>query len=196
MTPILTEPWIITLEDATVRQAVNRLAAHMVPHGSWIFYGSEEFREVAFFNGVEPYTTPAWLSKLRPGAAAPVVSNPTLHTASFTTRVAGGTATFTAIVTSGSIPAGDLPITFTGTRFAPANPSNVSLAVQSNDATHKQCTISGSARACSVTFPVVSCNKNKKIGTVTWIFLYGTNSRDAWFSTSPNPLRGTVTLNP
>jgi hypothetical protein len=190
------EPWTAVFDNLTVRQAVNRLAAHIGPHGSWIFYGSEEFREFAFLEGVVPRTTPTWLSNLKPDAGVPVVSNLTLQESSFTTRVAGGIATFIATVTIGSVQAGDLPITYRVTRFAPANPSNVSLTEQSNQDTQEQCTISESPGTCSVSFPVASSEQNKNPGTVTWILLYNSNSRDAEFNTSPNPLNGTVTFTP
>lgn len=56
-------PWTATFRDLTVRQAVNRLAAHMGPYAYWLFYGSEDFREFAFYQGAVPRTMPAWTPK-------------------------------------------------------------------------------------------------------------------------------------
>jgi hypothetical protein len=57
--PYPPEPWSITLEDVTVRQVVNKLAAHGGPYGIWIFGGAKDFRAFGFFN-----THPSpWLSK-------------------------------------------------------------------------------------------------------------------------------------
>lgn len=57
--PYPLEPWNITLEKVTVRQVVNRLAAHGGPYGIWIFGGAKDFRSFGFFN-----THPSpWLSK-------------------------------------------------------------------------------------------------------------------------------------
>lgn len=43
------QPWSVTLENVTVRQAVNRLAEHMGAHDAWLFYGSREFRAFSFY---------------------------------------------------------------------------------------------------------------------------------------------------
>ena len=48
--PYPPEPWSLTLENVTVRQVVNRLAAHGGPYGIWIFGGSKDFRAFGFFN--------------------------------------------------------------------------------------------------------------------------------------------------
>lgn len=192
----LPEPWTAVSENLTVRQAVNRLAAHIGPHGSWIFYGSEEFREFAFLKGVVPHTTPAWISKLEPAATAPVVSNLALQTASFTAKAANGEATFIGHVTIGQVPASALPIIFTVRRSAASNPSEVGLTDLSSLAADQQCTIAESAGTCSVSFPIASSSANTRSGAVSWIFLYTSNSSDAVFNTSPNPLKGTVTFNP
>jgi hypothetical protein len=45
------EPWTVTLENLTVRQAVNRLVEHMGRSSSWIFGGSDDFRWFAFYRG-------------------------------------------------------------------------------------------------------------------------------------------------
>jgi hypothetical protein len=190
------EPWTAVFENLTVRQAVNRVAGHIGPHGSWIFYGSEEFREFAFLQGVMPRTMPAWLTKLKPGAAAAMVSNLTLQTASFTAKVANGEATFIGQVTIDQVPASALPIVFTVRRSAASNPSEVDLSDLSSRAAEQQCAISESPGTCSVSFPVASSSANTRPGTVSWTFLYTSNSSDAWFETSPNPLKGTVTFNP
>ena len=42
-------PWTAAFEDVTVRQAINRLAAHMGPRSAWLFQGSRDFRTFAFF---------------------------------------------------------------------------------------------------------------------------------------------------
>ena len=42
-------PWTMTFQGLTVRQAINRLAAHMGPRSQWVFYGSRDFRSFAFF---------------------------------------------------------------------------------------------------------------------------------------------------
>jgi len=57
--PYPPEPWTLILENVTVRQVVNRLAAHGGPRGIWIFGGSKDFRAFGFFN-----TRPSpWLEK-------------------------------------------------------------------------------------------------------------------------------------
>jgi hypothetical protein len=48
-------PWDMTFQDLTVRQAINRLAAHMGSRSQWLFYGSRDFRSFAFFkDGFNP----------------------------------------------------------------------------------------------------------------------------------------------
>jgi hypothetical protein len=42
-------PWTMSFHDLTVRQAINRLAAHMGTRSQWVFYGSRDFRSFAFF---------------------------------------------------------------------------------------------------------------------------------------------------
>jgi len=57
--PYPPEPWTATLENLTVRQVVNRIAAHGGPCGIWIFGGANDFRSFGFFN-----TNPSpWLLK-------------------------------------------------------------------------------------------------------------------------------------
>ncbi len=57
--PYPPEPWTVTFENVTVRQVINRLAAHGGPCGIWIFGGAKDFRSFGFFN-----TQPSpWLSK-------------------------------------------------------------------------------------------------------------------------------------
>jgi hypothetical protein len=48
--PYPPEPWTLVLENVTVRQVVNHLAAHGGSHGIWIFGGSKDFRAFGFFN--------------------------------------------------------------------------------------------------------------------------------------------------
>jgi hypothetical protein len=64
------EPWTVNFENVTVRQVVNRLAAHGGPYGIWIFGGAKDFRAFGFFN-----THPSpWLDKTvesRPKKAQP-----------------------------------------------------------------------------------------------------------------------------
>lgn len=45
------EPWSITFQDITVRQAINRLVEHMGSSSAWVFRGSREFRSFAFYRG-------------------------------------------------------------------------------------------------------------------------------------------------
>ncbi|HEY1938635.1 MAG TPA: hypothetical protein VGJ33_11930 [Candidatus Angelobacter sp.] len=129
----------------------------------------------------------------------PITASLTLNTASFTTQVAGGTATFTATVSVGAVSPAALPITFTITRGAASNPSGVSLTGQSNSATNATCTIDTSGGTCSPTgFGVASSSTNTNTGTVTWFF---TGSGSAATGTvavtpNPNPLRGTVAFQP
>ncbi len=57
--PYPPEPWTVILENVTVRQVVNHLAARGGPRGIWIFGGSKDFRAFGFFN-----TRPSpWLEK-------------------------------------------------------------------------------------------------------------------------------------
>ncbi len=52
--------WAVSFEDLTVRQAINRLAAHMSQRGVWVFSGSSDFRSFAFFkSGFNPRPAPA-----------------------------------------------------------------------------------------------------------------------------------------
>ena len=49
------EPWTATFEALTVRQAINRLVAHMGPRACWTFHGSRDFRTFTFFrSGFQP----------------------------------------------------------------------------------------------------------------------------------------------
>ena len=48
--PYPPEPWTVTFEDLTVRQVVNRLAAHGGECAVWIFGGANDFRAFGFFN--------------------------------------------------------------------------------------------------------------------------------------------------
>jgi hypothetical protein len=48
--PYPTEPWTTDFRNLTVRQAVNRIAAHGGPCGTWIFGGARDFRSFGFFN--------------------------------------------------------------------------------------------------------------------------------------------------
>lgn len=48
--PYPREPWTVTYQNLTVREVVNRLAAHGGPCGTWIFGGAEDFRSFGFFN--------------------------------------------------------------------------------------------------------------------------------------------------
>jgi hypothetical protein len=43
------EPWHSSFQDLSVRQAMNRLVAHMGQHACWIFHGSRDFRAFTFF---------------------------------------------------------------------------------------------------------------------------------------------------
>lgn len=53
------EPWTAVFENITVRQAINRLAAHMGPRSQWVFSGSRDFRSFAFFKaGFNPRPAP------------------------------------------------------------------------------------------------------------------------------------------
>jgi hypothetical protein len=57
--PYPPEPWTVIFENVTVREVINRLAAHGGPYGIWIFGGAKDFRSFGFFN-----THPSpWLSK-------------------------------------------------------------------------------------------------------------------------------------
>jgi len=44
------EPWTVAYQNLTVRQVVNRLAAHGGACGQWTFGGGMDFRAFAFFN--------------------------------------------------------------------------------------------------------------------------------------------------
>ncbi len=63
--PYPLEPWTVTMENLTVRQVVNRLAAHGDPCAAWIFGGSKDFRTFGFFI---PYfcstQPPPWIQKI------------------------------------------------------------------------------------------------------------------------------------
>jgi hypothetical protein len=63
--PYPPEPWTVTFQDLTVRQVVNRLAAHGGPCGIWIFGGAKDFRSFGFFNtylcSKQP---PPWIQKI------------------------------------------------------------------------------------------------------------------------------------
>ncbi|HEV3480880.1 MAG TPA: hypothetical protein VGR97_00975 [Candidatus Acidoferrales bacterium] len=48
-------PWTAVFNNITVRQALNRLVAHVGPNALWVFYGSQEFREFAFCQGPAPH---------------------------------------------------------------------------------------------------------------------------------------------
>ena len=128
-----------------------------------------------------------------------ITASLTLNTASFTTQVAGGTATFTATVSVGAVSGAALPLTFTITRGAASNPSGVSLTNQSNAATEATCSISTSNGTCSPTgFGVSSSAANTNTGTVTWFFTgSGSGALGAVTVTpNPNPLKGTVAFQP
>jgi hypothetical protein len=122
-----------------------------------------------------------------------------LSSASFTTQVANGTATFNATVSVGAVSPSALPLNFSITRGAASNPSGVSLIGQSAAATSATCSITESAGTCSPTgFGVASSAANDHTGTVTWIFSgTGSGSQGAVTVTSnPNPLAGTVSFQP
>ncbi len=129
------------------------------------------------------------------GANVGISTNLTLQTASFTTQVAGGTATFTAVVTIGAAPINQLPVTFTLTRSAASNPNGVLLDIGSA-AANGTCTISASAGNCNVPFPVASSANNTHAGAVTWQFTASTTNTNYGSSgaatPAPNPLVGTV----
>lgn len=44
-------PWNASFENLTVRQFINRIAAHLGPTGGWVFSGSKENRWFTFHNG-------------------------------------------------------------------------------------------------------------------------------------------------
>lgn len=46
-----TQPWTATLENLTVRQVLNRIAAQLGPKAGWVFTGSEEFHYFTFYTG-------------------------------------------------------------------------------------------------------------------------------------------------
>ncbi len=66
--PYPPEPWTVTFENLTVRQVVNRLAAHGGPCAVWIFGGAKDFRAFGFFN--------TYLCSKRPPAWAPKLVEP------------------------------------------------------------------------------------------------------------------------
>jgi len=122
-----------------------------------------------------------------------------LSSASFTTQVANGTATFNATVSVGAVSPAALPLNFSITRGAASNPSGVSLTGQSNSAANATCSITESAGTCSPTgFGVASSSTNDHTGTVTWIFSgTGSGAQGAVTVTpNPNPLAGTVSFQP
>jgi hypothetical protein len=129
-----------------------------------------------------------------------ITASLTLATASFTTQVANGTATFNPTISVGAVSPAALPITFTITRAAPSNLSNVSLTEQSGEATEATCSISASGGTCNPSggFPVGSSATNTHTGTVSWTFT-GSGSSAAGAVTvtpNPNPLKGTVSFQP
>jgi len=133
----------------------------------------------------------------QPPASVNVTVSLTLQTPTFTTQVAGGTATFTTIVTIGASPGNQLPVTFTVTRSAPSNPNTVSLVSGKGDAAAQNtCQITTSAGTCNVQFPIQSAANNSNAGTVTWQFTASTTNTNYGSSgtvtPSPNPLVGTV----
>lgn len=48
------QPWSATFKQLTVREFLNRLAAHLGPSGGWTFYGAENARWFNFHKG--PYS--------------------------------------------------------------------------------------------------------------------------------------------
>jgi hypothetical protein len=63
--PYPPEPWTITFHNLTVRQVINRLAAHGGPCGTWIFGGANEFRSFGFFNTyLCSKRTPTWIQEM------------------------------------------------------------------------------------------------------------------------------------
>lgn len=128
-----------------------------------------------------------------------ITASLTLATATFTTQVADGKATFTATVTVGAVSSAALPLNFTITRGAASNPSGVTLTDQSSGATSGTCSISTSGGNCSPAgFAVASSTANDHTGTVTWNFT-GTGSGPEGAATvtpNPNPLKGTVAFQP
>lgn len=48
------QPWTATFNDLTVREFVNRVAAHLGPSGGWWFYGADDARWFNFHKG--PYS--------------------------------------------------------------------------------------------------------------------------------------------
>jgi hypothetical protein len=124
-----------------------------------------------------------------------ISANLTLSTNSFTTRVAGGTAQFNAVVTIGGAPSGQLPIDFTVTISAPSNPNSVVLT-QGGSTSSGPCRITSSAGNCNVQFPIMSDANNSHSGTVSWQFTASTpntnvNSNGV-VAPKPDPLVGTV----
>jgi hypothetical protein len=66
------QPWTASFQDLTVRQVVNRLAAHGGACGVWTFGGSLDFRRFAFFNSADctKKSPPAWDQTARRGTEA------------------------------------------------------------------------------------------------------------------------------
>jgi hypothetical protein len=48
--PYPPKPWTVTYKDLTVRQVINRLAAHGGACAVWLFGGARDFRTFGFFN--------------------------------------------------------------------------------------------------------------------------------------------------
>jgi hypothetical protein len=44
-------PWTVCLQNLTVRQALNRVSAHMGPRTSWIFFGAQDYQAFTFHKG-------------------------------------------------------------------------------------------------------------------------------------------------
>lgn len=189
-------PWTAVFKDITVRQALNRLVAHIGANASWIFYGSQEFREFAFYQGPVPHQLPVSFSKLALTPGAPVVSHLMLQIPAFNTQLANGNVTFTGKITLDNALASDLPVTFTVLHFAAINPSGVELTGLGSKTDVEHCSVTHIGGICSVSFHVASLSTNTRYGRVSWQFLYSCNCRDAAYRTSPNPLVGTVTFGP
>lgn len=63
--PYPPEPWTVTFENLTVREVVNRLAAHGGQCAVWIFGGARDFQAFGFFNTLlcSPRLPPPWAPK-------------------------------------------------------------------------------------------------------------------------------------
>jgi hypothetical protein len=128
-----------------------------------------------------------------------ITASLTLTSATFTTQVAGGTATFNATVSVGTVSPAALPLSFTITRGAASNPSGVTLTGQSNGATEGMCSVATSGGNCSPTgFSVASSSTNTNTGTVNWFFTATGSSAAGTVAVtpSPNPLKGSVSFQP